>query len=105
MALLGHVPRGVFAEIIEDSLVCVVTRRCMRCIISLHPEVAERILLATYAYMEELKDRLEHATFSSVRVRLARFLLNNMDHGTRAVSGFIHADIGDTIGALRQTVT
>ena len=74
MALLGHVPRGGFAEATEDSRVCVVNRASMHRIISLHPEVAERILLATYAHLEELKQRLEHASFSSVKVRLAHFL-------------------------------
>jgi CRP-like cAMP-binding protein len=93
MALLGHVPRGGFAEAIEDSRVCVVNRECMHRIISLHPEVAERILLATYAHLEELKQRLEHASFSSVKVRLAHFLRVNMDRATGDISGFTHADI------------
>ena len=38
-------------------------------------------------------------------MRLAHFLLTNMDPETGVVSGFTQADIGDTIGPLRQTVT
>jgi CRP-like cAMP-binding protein len=52
-----------------------------------------------------LEERLEHAAFSPVKVRLASFLLANMDSTTGVVTGYTHAEIGDTIGALRQTVT
>ena len=52
-----------------------------------------------------LEERLEHAVFSPVPVRLASFILANADPAGGLVSGVTHAEIGDTIGALRQTVT
>jgi CRP-like cAMP-binding protein len=52
-----------------------------------------------------LEGRLEQAIFSPVRARLARFLQANADPATGLVKGYTHAEIGDTIGALRQTVT
>jgi CRP-like cAMP-binding protein len=55
--------------------------------------------------LKSLEDRLEDAVFSPVKVRLARFLLSGLDSGTATVSGYTQAEIGDAIGALRQTVT
>jgi CRP-like cAMP-binding protein len=52
-----------------------------------------------------LEERLEQAVFSPVKVRLANFVLANMDPSTGVVAHYTHAEIGDTIGALRQTVT
>ena len=105
MALLGQIPQGCFAEATKDSLVCVVTRERMLRIIARHPEVAERVLLAAYSHLEKLEERLEQASFSPVRVRLAHFLLANVDPDSGVVAGFTQAEIGDTIGALRKTVT
>ena len=104
-ALLGRSPQGAFAEVVEDSVVCILTRELMLGIVARHPGVAQRVLLAMYSHVEQLEERLKHVSFSTVRVRLAHFLLTNMDPETGVVSGFTQADIGDTIGALRQTVT
>jgi CRP-like cAMP-binding protein len=104
-ALLGRVPQGAFAEAFKGSLVCEVTRERMLQVIAGHPEVAERVLLATYDHLEQLEQRLEHASFSPVRVRLAHFLLANVDGNNGVVAGLTQAEIGDSIGALRQTVT
>jgi CRP-like cAMP-binding protein len=55
--------------------------------------------------LKVLEERLEQAIFSPVKVRLANFVMANMDPATGVVAGYTHAEIGDTIGALRQTVT
>ena len=70
-----------------------------------HPEVAERVLLAAYSHLAKLEVRLEQTSLSPIRVQLAHFLLVNIDPDSRVVAGFTQAEIGDTIGALRQTVT
>ena len=104
-ALLGQVPQGAFAEAVKGSLVCEVTRKSMLQVIAGHPEVAERVLLATYDHLEQLEERLEHASFSPVKVRLAHFLLANIDSNNGVVAGLTQEEIGDSIGALRQAVT
>lgn len=104
-ALLGQVPQGAFAEAAKGSLVCEVTRKRMLQVTARHPEVAERVLLATYDHLEQLEERLEHASFSPVKVRLAHFLLANIDSNNGVVAGLTQEEIGDSIGALRQTVT
>ena len=104
-ALLGQVPQGAFAEAAKGSLVCEVTRKRMLQVTARHPEVAERVLLATYDHLEQLEERLEHASFSPVKVRLAHFLLANIDSNNGVVAGLMQEEIEDSIGALRQTVT
>ena len=105
VALLGQISQRGFAEAVEDSLVCMISQDGMFRIVSERPEVAGRVLRAAYNHMEELEERLEHASFSPVRVRLAHFLLAKLEPETGVVSGYTQADIGDMIGALRQTVT
>ncbi|MDE3077221.1 MAG: winged helix-turn-helix domain-containing protein, partial [Chloroflexota bacterium] len=57
--------------------------------------------------IEELEGRLEQMAYRSVRLRLVRFLVT---HGRPSqegheVRGFSHEQIGEAIGAVRQSVT
>lgn len=104
MGLLGQTMQGCFAEATESSLVCVATREEVSQLVKQHPDMAMRMLEAVGARLKTLEERLEQAVFSPVKARLANFLLANTDTAG-VVTGFTHAEIGDTIGALRQTVT
>ena len=105
MGLLGQTLQGCFAESTENSLVCVATRSDILRLLKERPDVAVRLLESIGSRLKLMEDRLEQAVFSTVKVRLARFLQANMDPATGAVTGYTHAEIGDTIGTLRQTVT
>ena len=105
MGLLGQSMHGCFAEAAEDSLVCVATREDVLRLFQQRPEVALRLLENVGNRLRLLEQRLEQAAFSPVKVRLANFLLANADTSTGMAAGYTHAEIGDTIGALRQTVT
>lgn len=105
MGLLGQSMQGTFAEALEDSLVCTATREDVLHLFRQHPEVGLRMLEAVGSRLKLLEERLEQATFSPVRVRLGAFLLSNTNASTGVLTGFTHAEIGETIGALRQTVT
>jgi CRP-like cAMP-binding protein len=105
MGLLGQSLQGCFAEATEPSLVCVATRDDILRILQARPEVMLRLLEVIGNRLSLLEGRLEQAVFSPVKVRVANFLLANLDPATGAVAGYSHAEIGDTIGALRQTVT
>lgn len=104
MGLLGQTMQGEFAEATVESLVCVATRADVERLIHHQPDIALRLLEGMGNRLRKLEDRLEQAVFSPVRVRVAHFLLANADSDGR-VAGYTHADIGDNIGALRQTVT
>lgn len=104
MGLLGQSLQGCFAEATEDSLVCIATREDIQRLLTRRPDVSLRLLESIGSRLKLLEERLEQAMFSPVRTRLARFLLSNASpHGV--VQGYTHAQIGDAIGALRQTVT
>lgn len=105
MGLLGQSLQGCFAEATEPSLVCVATRGDILRVLQARPEVMLRLLEALGNRLSLLEGRLEQAVFSPVKVRVANFLLANLDPATGVVAGYSHAEIGDTIGALRQTVT
>lgn len=105
MGLLGQTLEGCFAEATENSLVCVATRDDILRLLQEHPEVMLRLLETIGNRLKVLEERLEQAFHSPVKVRLANFVLANMESSTGAVAGYTHAEIGDTIGALRQTVT
>lgn len=105
MGLLGQTLQGCFAEATADTLVCVATRDDLLRLFQERPDVMLRLLESLGNRIRVLEERLEHAVFSPVKVRLASFVLANMDPSTGVVAGYTHAEIGDTIGALRQTVT
>lgn len=105
MGLLGQSLQGCFAEATGPSLVCVATRDDILRILQARPEVMLRLLEVIGNHLSLLEGRLEQAVFSPVKVRVANFLLANLDPATGVVTGYSHAEIGDTIGALRQTVT
>ena len=105
MGLLGQTLQGCFAEATADTLVCVATRDDLLRLFQDRPDVMLRLLETLGKQLRVLEERLEHAVFSPVKVRLANFLLANIDPSAGVVAGYTHAEIGDTIGALRQTVT
>lgn len=104
MGLLGQTLQGCFAEATQETLVCIATRDDVLRILKQRPDVTLRLLEAISNRLKTLEERLEQAVFNPVKVRLANFLLSNMDDSA-VVSGYTQAEIGDTIGALRQTVT
>jgi CRP/FNR family transcriptional regulator, cyclic AMP receptor protein len=105
MGLMGQTMHGEFAEATGDALVCTATREDVLRILREHPDVAVRFLEAIGSRLKVLEERLQHAVFSPVPVRLASFILANANPKAGVVSGLTHAEIGDTIGALRQMVT
>lgn len=105
IGLLGQTMHGCFAEAVEPSLVCVATREDLLRLLGQRPEVALRLLEAVGRRLKELEERFARLALNSVRVRLADFLLSRLDAETQQVTGLTHAEIGEMIGALRQTVT
>lgn len=105
MGLLGQSMQGCFAEATDDSLVCIATKDDVLRLLKERPTVALRLLEGLGNRLRLLEQRLEQTAFSPVKVRLASFIMANMDPATGAVRGYTHEEIGDMIGALRQTVT
>ncbi|MDA1349713.1 MAG: Crp/Fnr family transcriptional regulator [Chloroflexi bacterium] len=104
MGLLGQSLQGCFAEATENSLVCIATRDDVLRLLQRRPDVALRLLEMMGNRLKSLEERLEQAVFSPVQARLASFLLSNMDD-RQVVSGYTQEEIGNVVGALRQTVS
>lgn len=105
MGLLGQTMHGCYAESMETSLVCVATRAEVVALLRDHQEVALRLLEAVGRRLKAVEERFASLALSPVQARLATVLLSQMTPGTREVSGFTHAELGDMVAALRQTVT
>lgn len=105
LGLLGQTMHGSYAESVVPSLVCVATRAEVMRLLRDHPDVALRLLEAVGKRLKAVEERLASLALSPVQARLATLLLSQMASATHEVSGFTHAELGDMIGALRQTVT
>ena len=105
MGLLGQTKQGDYAETIEDSVITSATREDIMNILRQRPEISLRLLEVVGSRLRLIEERLVEATYSPVRVRIAHFLLTNTDPQTEILVNFTHEEIGDIIGAARQTVT
>ena len=105
MGLLGQSMHGCFAETVAPSLVCVMTRAEMENLLRQRPDVGLRFFKVIGDRLKSLEDQLARLAFSPVRARVAAFLLTHLDPKSQEVRGFTHEEIGDSIGALRSTVT
>ncbi len=105
MGLLGQTMQGNFAEACEDSLVYELTRDNVMALLKRKPELALRVLENVGNRVAVLEERLVDAFYSPAPVRLARFLLNNADPVSGILADVTHEQIGNAIGAVRQTVT
>jgi CRP/FNR family cyclic AMP-dependent transcriptional regulator len=104
-ALLGRVMQRNFAEAVENSTICIITREQVLALLKRRPELALQIMEMVCKRLYLLEERLVETVYSPVSVRLAYFLLTNADSATGLLTNITHEEIGDTIGAVRQTVT
>lgn len=107
MGLVGQGMYDGFAEAQEDSLVCSLSRSALEELLIRRPQVALRLLELIGRRLRDLEDQMELVAYASVRQRVARVLLKLAapDLSPREVVGYTHPDLGDVIGALRQTVS
>lgn len=109
IALLAGTTGGSFAEATEDSVVGIVGREEAIALLQHRSDVALRLLQTMSKrllyYQGLLEDVLLEASYCPVRVRLASFLICNTSPDSPSVDGISHEEIGDNIGAVRQTVT
>lgn len=105
LGLLGRAMQGNFAEAVEDSVIYVINRQHLLAFIRKQPEMTLRILALVANRLRQTEEHLLDAYYSPVIVRLARYLLTNADPDSGVLTNCTHEQIGNTIGAVRQTVT
>ena len=105
IGLLGQTPRGSFAEATKDSTLYVISREEILAFLARRPELVLHILEAVGKRLALLEERLIEILYSPINIRLAHFLLTNVDPASGVLNNITHEEIGDIIGAVRQTVT
>lgn len=106
MALLGQWMHNTFAEAVEESLICVMSRTDLERLVINRPQVALRMLEITSKRLREAEGRLEDLAFKGIPARLASLLVRLAEEqdGT-SISGLTHQDLAETVGTYRETAT
>lgn len=93
-----------FAEAVEHSLVCVLSKRDLEQLLLRKPQVALRLVENLSRRLEETRAKLEDATLRKATARICR-ALGRLDQGTSAPLGLTHQELADSTGLFRETVT
>lgn len=105
MPLIGESLRHTFAEAAEDSLICVMSRHDIEGLMRKRSEVALRMIEVIGRRLALCEARLEEMAYRSVPARIAAVLTRlSQGHNAEVVS-ITHQELGDMIGALRESVT
>lgn len=105
MPLLGESLRHAYAEAIEASLICVMSRTDVERLIRERPQVALRMIEVMGRRLAFCEARLEEMAYRSVPSRIAAVLLRLSQGQSDACVSITHQELGDMIGALRESVT
>ncbi|MBI4329294.1 MAG: Crp/Fnr family transcriptional regulator [Chloroflexi bacterium] len=105
MSLLGQSMVSTFAEAMEDSTLCVMTRDDVERLLLNKPAVALRILEVLGQRLQEAESRLQETVFKSVPARIAAFLLRLSSEKEGYEVTLSHQEIADVLGVYRETVT
>ncbi len=104
MPLLGERMRNAYAEAAEDCLLCVMSQHDIERLVLRNPQVGLRMIEVLSRRLAESEARLEDLAYRSVSARLASVLLR-LGQTENVVEGITHEELGDMVGAYRETVT
>ena len=105
MPLVGETLRHTFAEAVEDALICVMSRSDIERLMRTRSEVALRMIEVLSRRLALCESRLEEMAYRSVPARIAAVLLRLTQGQNGEVVSITHQELGDMIGALRESVT
>ncbi len=105
-ALIGVGERAVFAEAIEDTYLCEANADEFLRLVSAHPLVAARVMVAMARQVLRLEQHLEQLAFQEVPLRLVQTLIELAeDNGGELPSPLTHEELANLVGTTRETVT
>ncbi len=105
MPFLGESLRHAYAEAAGESLLCVMSRADVERLIREQPQVALRMIEVLGRRLADREARLEELAYRSAPARIAAVLLRLTEGRAGNEVAVTHQEIGDMIGALRETVT
>lgn len=104
--------RDVYAEAMEDCLVCALSRADVEHLLLEHPRLALRILEVTSSRLREAEDLMGQLALGDIRSRLLFLLLKlSMSFGKRegewirVQADLTHQELANMIGATRESVS
>ena len=105
IALLGQSQYDSFAETLEESTLCVLSRRDLEYLIGRYPIVGVRIMQTLADRLSEAETQLEDMALKSLTARLASLILRLTSEADARVSGLTHNDLAERVGTSRETAT
>jgi CRP-like cAMP-binding protein len=111
MVPLGQRMYDNFAEAVDEVVVCVLNRDCVRTHLLSNPRIATRIAEILGQRLIEMERRLSDTVFKTVPQRIAATLVTLAGQqrrypiGPRAVVAFTHEQIAALAGTSRETTT
>ena len=105
MALLGQSAYDSFAETVEDSTLCVMSRRDLEYLMGRYPIVGVRIMQTLAERLSEAETQLEDLALKSLTSRLATLILRLTSEANARVTGLTHNDLAERVGTSRETAT
>jgi CRP-like cAMP-binding protein len=104
MVALGQQMDDTYAEALDRSVVCIMSRTDVHQMLLSDPRVASRIAESLGARVAELERRLSDTVLKSVPGRIASALAA-MASGGRADVRLTHEQLADLVGTTRETTT
>ena len=103
-------PRGVFAEVVQDAVLCVIDNDYIREILLKYPELTEKMLNILCSKIKELENEVYDQAICSTRGRIIKKLLQLADSQQKGSEENIsisitHQELADIIGSSRETVS
>ncbi|HDZ26524.1 MAG TPA: Crp/Fnr family transcriptional regulator [Candidatus Aminicenantes bacterium] len=112
MALVDDSPSGTIAETMDETHICVISRKNFEALLTQKPELAFQITKLIGLRRKELETKIEDLIFRDVHSRLAHLLLRlAQEHGLKRDRGILvnikltHYEIASLIGSTRETTT
>jgi CRP-like cAMP-binding protein len=105
LALVGDGRYGVFAEVVEPSLLCLLPAAMLRRLAQQKPRLAWRLFEAAGEDLRRAMTEGEKLAFKTLRARLASVLVALAEHHGHHLAGLTHQDLADRVGTYRETVT
>ncbi len=105
MALLGQALHDSFAEALQESTLCVISRRDLEYLIGRFPTIGVRIMQTLADRLSEAETQLEDLALKSLTARLASLILRLSSGANARVTGLTHSDMAERVGTSRETAT
>lgn len=103
MSLTAQSMHELFAESVEDSLICVLSRSDIEMLLLQKPQVAIRLLDAVSQRLQETRFKFEETALHNATVRVCRTLFRLSQETSRLK--MTHQELADSTGLFRETVT